>query len=266
MNQNPKPNAEPVRRKKRTGGNLEPRQGNTKRNKRKAERKVEMKATIISVTMENGYAVATYTTGTVRRYQEGAIPKTVMAWMEANTSPLPAEEEPDEEPILEELTMEPVPAEEEPSGERELPAIVKPVQEPEGEPERMTEVPLEENPGADKRKAVKLSLGDVVPVAVSALLWVADKALDGWYGLTTWGPILIRRLIFFLAWDVLPVIGKALVAMRAPALAILQGAARWVCVGLLTGAGAVLVSSRAIRKAVVTGWAMRDDILREMAA
>lgn len=56
---------------------------------------------ITKITIENGTATVTYVTGTVRKYAEGKLPKTVLSWMAAHQE---ATEAPAEEPSTEELT------------------------------------------------------------------------------------------------------------------------------------------------------------------
>ena len=116
-----------------------------------------------------------------------------------------------------------------------------------------------------------VKVAPVMAAKMTGAFWaVANTGLDIWYGVTTWAPILARKILFLMAWVVLPTIKaatkatsrtvrSALEAVKVPVLTIINGVAGTAVVAVLAGVRVALASARAIR----SGWAMREEIIRE---
>lgn len=127
-----------------------------------------------------------------------------------------------------------------------------------------------------KAAAIAVKATKAAPVAVEAAVWTWSKAVNLYYWLTTYLPIGARWIVVHLIWaiqDILPAMREALVTIGRAAGLIGHGASRaasvvagWLFVGVLATVGAIRVSSKAIHKTVASGWAMREEIIRDMAA
>lgn len=246
---------------------------------------------IISVEYNNSDVVVTYITGTVRVYKAEKLPKTVQAWRAAHKAePEKAEEEKPESKtgfviVADVLQLPAVTGETALAVTEEAPEVITDEEViiegiDEGRPEPWLTMggviacaakEAAVMAGAFIVSAAKVAMKEApkaAAAAVKGVAWTADKVISLYYWLTTYAPILARRLMFFLVWDVLPALKEARKAtMKAAGITgrALERAAvaagGWALVTILYGVGIAVKTG----KAVASGWAMRKEIIEEMA-
>lgn len=213
---------------------------------------------IINVAMVGGVTLVTYESGTVRKFQEGNIPKTVLGWMAAH---IPAEPE-----SIPEGGLEPEPVEE----PKDLPAVCEMASTavcaaPRSAAKGLTLEDIMEEAG----KAVAGIVGWVkahYPAAreraLDGVLFLGLRALDIWDILAR-SDIALRRLFLWLAFTVLPLItgavgeilgaGKGVWARWAPRIS------HWA----YRAKGKALEGITAIVRNLATLWEGREELIRE---
>ena len=215
-----------------------------------------------------------YITGTVRKYPEDKIPKTVQSWMAEHPAYTLADQAEDEwveaidqddmdratfmmqtaHPGMELVPMEPT----------QFPAVVETTttlvttetaEEATEKAEKATAEGTQRKSLNDAGRAVWNGLKAVVamlPVAGAVAIdilralvvvgaWLLDKIISGYYLTTTYLPIWGKRVAFVVVWDVLPAIKAGWKATKAGLVAVKAGAKAF---------GAVAISSMV----VVAGW------------
>ena len=215
--------------------------------------------TITSATIEGGYATVTYSTGTVRRYSVDKLPGTVRDWLDAQ-----AGESTEEQPMeaVEEVGREEACTDKEEAVEA-APVIAS-----------QLPAPAPASQVATVAEAIPQAQPQAAPDGPWPLAWLAmallDALTDAYYWATTWIPIGARRLLFLLAWDVLPVVRMAASrAARAMAWDVLPAMARgsvWTARAVVRASRAAARECEAIGAAIARAWAFRSDLIQEAKA
>ena len=248
---------------------------------------------ITTITIENGNAMVTYVTGTVRKYSLEKLPKTVQTWMDSHQAEEP---EVEAEPLLLPMVIAPAPIVVVAAMTEEVEAEALPVEVEMAEVEVVEEVEAKEAkaPKAD-RLAEAIEIGKAVavmvaraakavagatrvaaPVVAKVLVilvsFLANTLVDGYYAATTYLPIWGRRVALHTAWfiqDAIPAVRAGLVAtgkaIKAAGLAIAKAAmmvAGWAMVATLT---TISLSIRTA-KTMAEGWRFREELIHENVA
>lgn len=207
-----------------------------------------MKATITNVTLKDGMYLATYSTGTVKKYRPDALPGTVRAWMDANVGE-------DASNMAEPVAFTETETKAEPvakvvADKEEAKVVVMPA--------RAEVVPVAKAV-AVMAEPEKVAEPVALPDGQWPLAWLMFRLLDVltdiWFWATTWIPIGARWLLVHFFWDVLPVLG-----------AMASGAGRMsvrVARAMVMASGAILRGCEAIGAGIVKGWVFRSELIQE---
>lgn len=261
------------------------------------------KVEITMVTIENGTATVTYITGTVRKYAEENLPKTVLFWMAARqeAAEAPAEEPTDfvlvDTPITDFVLIEtpgaPMMTDLVPATTTALTPIETETTEEAIEAVQVTSEALraqaikEAIETATKAvnaitKAVKVAVKVAKAVAENApevakratvgAVWTVDRLVDLYYWVTTYLPIAARWLMVHLIWTIqgaVPAIQEALRkatgAVRMAGLGIVRAASAVAGWGFVGALAGVSISIKVARMAA-EGWKLREEIIAENKA
>lgn len=228
---------------------------------------------ITNVTIENGTATVTYITGTVRKYPEDNLPKTVQSWMEAHREE--AAEEPsykEEAPGVITVTTIQEPA--------QLPAVVEVTskllqtnfKEDEAEDEADEETTFIEPKASILSKMADLSIILIEGVAKATKAAVMTAGPVILKGILTGAPVLMSILI-----KVGMILADLVMALAfwIPELATRAVRRVWV-VWPTVATTTIILTGRTVRRAgavakatastIRAGWQMREEILAEQAA
>ena len=225
---------------------------------------------ITMVDICEGNVEVRYITGTVRKYPEDKIPKTVQSWMAEHPAYTLADQAEDEwveaidQDDMDRATfmmqtahpgMKLVPM-----GPAQLPAVVETTTDlattetvalatAKEATENADKATAEETPRKSLNKVVKAvwtglkAVVAMLPVAGAVAIdilralvvvgaWLLDKIISGYYLTTTYRPIWGRRVAFVVVWDVLPSIKAGWKATKAGWVAVKAGAKAFGAVAL----------------------------------